>query len=194
MKNVSDGSTPVHTFFNPRLVEFAPDITLKSLIDVLSGGTNLLITLTPAQSPINSLAVEFSLILPPPSTPLISHFPERKTKPNVIPINVPPSHPVLSPNISPVWFSGVPHAFGLNPFTVPILNAPTESFATDNAQDSDADALNDAAEKGGEGLWAGKSLGVVSGFQTRENTRVLWLGGYEMVTDKYMNMDLPECV
>jgi oligosaccharyltransferase complex subunit beta len=176
------------------LVEFAPDITLKSLIDLLSGGTNLLIALTPAQSPINSFAAEFSLILPPPNTPLISHFPERKTKPDVIPIDVPPSHPILSPNVSPIWFSGVPHAFGLNPFIVPILNAPTESFATDNTQDSDADALVDATEKGGEGLWAGNSLGVVSGFQTRENTRVLWLGGYEMATDEFMSKALPRYV
>jgi Oligosaccharyltransferase 48 kDa subunit beta. len=133
---------------------------------------------------LTSLASEFSLILPPPGTPLVSHFPERDEPATVIPINVPP-HPILTPKLPPVWFAGVPHALGNNPLLVPILRAPTESFAADSIDDSGADALVDAAEKGGEGFWAGNQMGVVAGFQALGGARVTWVGGDALFSDEY---------
>ena len=73
-----------------------------------------------------------------------------------------------------------------------MLDVPQESFATNTADDGRASVLVDVAEKGGEGLWAGQSLGGVSGFQTMANTRALWLGGVDMLTDAFMNKDLPK--
>jgi oligosaccharyltransferase complex subunit beta len=108
----------------------------------------------------------------------------------MIPITPPKSHAFLSSNLSPIWFSGTPHAFGSNPYLVPILNAPSESFAADSTGDSDADALVDAAEKAGEGLWAGSQLGVVSGFQTKDSARAAWVGGVEMFTDQYFKKEV----
>jgi oligosaccharyltransferase complex subunit beta len=93
-----------------------------------------------------------------------------------------------------VWFSGVPHAFSANPLLLPILKAPSESFATDSNDDNDADIMVDATEKGGEGLWAGQSLGVVSGFQTKENSRVLWAGGVELFSNKFMKKDVSKYI
>ncbi|KAK0492213.1 Oligosaccharyltransferase 48 kDa subunit beta-domain-containing protein [Armillaria luteobubalina] len=87
---------------------FAKDITPQNLVQLLSLNTNLLIALSPKQTTLSSLAAEFSLILPPPGTPLISHFPERDGPPNVIPISVPQS-PLLTPNTPPVWVSLVSH-------------------------------------------------------------------------------------
>lgn len=54
---------------------------------------------------------------------------------------------------------------------MPILNAPPEAFASDAASDKDAQALVDAADKGGEGIWAGSELSVVSGFVTKTGGR-----------------------
>lgn len=73
---------------------------------------------------------------------------------------------------------------------VPILKAPSESFAADSNDDKSSDALVDAAEKGGEGLWAGSSLGLVSGFQTSDNARVAWVGGVDMFSDEYINKEV----
>lgn len=157
---------------------------------LLSGKTNLLLALGPKQTPLTSLASEFSLILPPPNTPLISHIPKRDTPASVIPIELPASHPFLTADTPPVWFSGVPHVIGNNPLLVPILNAPAESFASDSTDDSGADALVDAAEKGGEGLWAGSSLGVVTGFQTRDGARVTFVGGVEVFSDAFARKEI----
>ena len=95
-----------------------------------------------------------------------------------------------------MWFSGVPFVLGSNPLLVPILNAPPEAFASDATDDSGADALVEAAEKGGEGLWAGSSLGVVAGFQARDakGARAAWVGGVEMFSDEYMRKEIEKCV
>jgi len=65
------------------------------------------------------------------------------------------------------------------------LYAPPESFASDSSSNSGADALVDAAEKGGEGLWAGSQLSVVTGFQARGGARATWVGGVELFSDAY---------
>ncbi|KAF8898247.1 oligosaccharyl transferase beta subunit [Gymnopilus junonius] len=164
---------------------FAKDITPQSLISLLDLETNLILGLSTKQTPLASLAPEFSLILPPPGTPLISYFPKREESPSLIPIT--PSKydatEILNKDLPPVWFSGVPHAFGNNPLLVPILHAPAESFASE-VDGGSADALVDAAEKGGEGLWAGSQLGIVTGFQALNGARVTWLGGVDLLTDE----------
>lgn len=123
----------------------------------------------------------------------MSYFPERQDPPTVIPVSVPSDSPVLTPNLPPVWFSGVPHALGNNPFLVPILRAPAESFAAEMDGGS-ADAIVDASEKGGEGLWAGSSLGLITGFQTLDGARVTWIGSVDTFSDKYAQKAISEYV
>ncbi|KAJ7577529.1 oligosaccharyl transferase beta subunit [Mycena floridula] len=171
---------------------FAKDITPQALVKLLAGNTNLLIALSQKQNFLTSLASEFSLILPPPGTPLLSYFPERKDPPTVIPIDVASSAPMLTKNTPPVWFSGLPFALGDNPLLVPILNAPPESFASD--ADSGPDALVDASQRGGEGLWAGSQLSVAAGFQTIEGGRVAWVGGAELFSNKFANKEVSKGV
>jgi oligosaccharyltransferase complex subunit beta len=168
---------------------YAPDITPQSLVTLLQGKTNLLLALGPKQTPLTSLASEFSLILPPPGTPLISHFPKRDTPASVIPIDL-PSHPILTPGTPPIWFSGISHALGNNPLLFPIVHAPAESFAADSTEDLSADTLADAADKGGEGLWAGSSMAIVSGFQTKTGARATWVGGVELFSDAFARKEL----
>ncbi|KAJ7066760.1 oligosaccharyl transferase beta subunit [Mycena amicta] len=171
---------------------FAKDITPQSLVELVSGGTNLLVALSQKQTPISSLAAEFSLILPPPGTPLLSFFPERKESPSLIPIAPPASSNILSTNLAPVWFSGVPIALGSNPLLFPILPAPPESFAGDIS--SGADALVDAGDKGGEGLWAGSQVSVVAGFQAIGGARIAWLGGVDMLKNTLAKKDVAKGV
>ena len=80
---------------------------------------------------------------------------------------------------------------------MPILRAPSESFAAETdegANDKNADAVVDAAEKGGEGLWAGGLMSVVTGFQTKNNARVVWAGGVEMFTDEFAEKEVSKWV
>ncbi len=170
---------------------FAQDVTPQSLVSLLSKGTNLLLALSPKkQTIVNSLAAEFSLILPPPGTPLLSHFPERDTPATVIPVN-PTENPIVPPKgLSPIWFSGVPFAYSPNPLLVPILNAPSESFAADSTSDSGAEAVVEAADKGGEGLWAGSQLGLVAGFQAHGGARVLWAGGVDLFSNEFAQKEV----
>ncbi|TFK25753.1 dolichyl-diphosphooligosaccharide-protein glycosyltransferase [Coprinopsis marcescibilis] len=170
------------------------DITPQNIVELLNLKTNVIVTLSPAQTSLSSLASEFSLILPPPASPLISYFPKRDESPTLIPISVPDkSSPVLTKHIAPVWFSGIPQALGNSPLIVPILKAPAESFAGELlTQGGSAESLVDAADKGGEGLWAGSSLGVVTGFQTASGGRITWLGGADMLTDELFQKSLPD--
>jgi oligosaccharyltransferase complex subunit beta len=150
----------------------------------LSSKTNLLIALSPKQNLLTSLAPEFSLVLPPPGSSLVSYFPERKENISVVPVEVPSTSNIISASTAPIWFSGVPFTLGNNPLVFPILKAPEESFAADS-EGIAADALADAADKGGEGLWAGSQLAIAAGFQTLGNARVAWVGGVELFSDEF---------
>jgi len=165
-------------------LDFSSDITPQSLVSLLEKGTNLLLALSHKQNLVNSLASEFSLILPPPQTPLVSHFPEREGPATVIPIT-PQSNVIVGSDLPPVWFSGIPAALGNNPLLFPILRAPAESFASDAVDDSGAESALEAADRGGEGLWAGSSLSLVTGFQTRKGARATWVGGVELFSDEF---------
>ncbi|KAF9480879.1 oligosaccharyl transferase beta subunit [Pholiota conissans] len=164
---------------------FAKDITPQSLVDLLRLKTNLIIALSTKQTPLSLLAPEFSLILPPPGTPLISYFPKRDEPASLVPITPTKrdATQIISDTSKPIWFSGVPQALGSNPQLVPILHAPAESFASE-IDGGSADALVDSAEKGGEGLWAGSQLSVVTGFQTLDGARVTWVGGVDLFSDE----------
>ena len=153
-----------------------------------------MLALSPKQTPLSSLASEFSLILPPPGTPLISHFPKRDTPSTLVPIQPPRAHDVISDNLGPVSFSGVPQSLGNNPMLIPFLKAPPQAFASDADSDNGADALVEAADKSGEGLWAGSSLSLVTGFQALSNARATWVGGVEMFSDEYINKEISKYV
>lgn len=185
--------------FEPKLTilftDFAKDITPQALISLANLKTNLIIGLSTKQTLLTSLAPEFSLVLPPPGTPLISYFPKRDEPSSLIPIT--PSKydatHILNKNLAPVWFSGVPQSLGNNPLLVPILHAPSQSFASE-VDGGSADALVDSAEKGGEGLWAGSQLSVVTGFQTLNGARVTWLGGVDMLNDELAQKEVSKYV
>ncbi|KAF5387529.1 hypothetical protein D9757_006606 [Collybiopsis confluens] len=198
---------------------FAKDITPQSLVELLTLGTNLMLTVGPKQNLLTSLAPEFSLLLPPPATPLVSFFPERSDPANVVSIDI-KSKPTPNDTFSVfsaavegnIWFSGTPFALGSNPLLFPILSAPAESFAADltDAPGLVSDALVEASEKGGEGLWAGSSLAVVAGFQTLigggtghgadsgpgedKQARVVWVGGSSLFSDEFANKKVVEKV
>ncbi|KAF8352229.1 oligosaccharyl transferase beta subunit [Amanita rubescens] len=172
----------------PETKHLGQDLMPQALIEALSRNVNILVALPQKQTPLSTLAAEFSLILPPPSSPLISYFPERQEGPTVIPVSPPSEHPILTNGLQPIWFTGAPHALASNPLLIPILRAPPQSFAGE--LDSSADVLVEAAEKGGEGLWAGSQLGIVTGFQALNNARVTFVGGAELFSDNFAQKEV----
>lgn len=50
----------------------------------------------------------------------------------------------------------------------------------------------DAFDKGGEGLWAGSGMGVVSGFIANGGARVAFTGGVEMFHEDFVKGTLVE--
>jgi oligosaccharyltransferase complex subunit beta len=171
------------------LAAFAPDITPQSLVSLLSSKVNLMIALSQTQTPLTGLALEFGLTPPPPETPLISHFPPRAGPPTIIPISTSAQNPILTTTqpFSTVLFSGIPFSLSTSPLIMPALHAPRESFATDTDTDAGFDVIVDAAEKGGEGLWAGSTLATVVAFQAVSGARITWAGGVSVFGDEFAN-------
>jgi len=175
-----------------QILDLGKDITPQSLVHLLSLNTNIIVALSTKQTQLSSLATEFSLILPPPGTPLVSYFPERQDSASLIPVPI-TANPVVSKDLPPVWFSGVPQALGNNPLLVPILRAPPQSFASE-IDGGSADLLVEAAEKGGEGLWAGSQLSLVTGFQTLTGSRITWVGGVSLFNDELAQKEVAKYV
>lgn len=80
-----------------------------------------------------------------------------------------------------------------NPLLVPILNAPPESFASE-VDGGSADALVDATERAGEGLWAGSKMSLVTGSQALNGARVTWVGGADVFSDEFANKEVAKWV
>jgi oligosaccharyltransferase complex subunit beta len=135
---------------------------------------------------MHPFGAEFGLTLPPPETPLMSHFPPRSGPLTTLEIPVSSDSKVLSGGLSPIVYSGINFALGTNPMLFPIVNAPAESFATDTTKDDEAEILVEVTNKGGEGLWAGSSMAVVAGFQSKSGARVVWTGSVDMFSNEYM--------
>lgn len=139
-----------------------------------------------------SFAAEFGLVLPPPETPLVSHFPPRKGPLGTLQIPLPVDSSILTSGTAPVLFNGINFAMSPNPMLFPIINAPPESFATDTTKDDEAEILVESSIKGGEGLWAGSSMGVVAGFQTKSGARIVLAGSIDMFSDKFATSKLAD--
>lgn len=165
-------------------------------MQLLNARTNLLIALSPTHSPLHTLALEFGLTTAPPETPLLSHFPPPDSPHTTLAIAPPPKSKIVSAGTGAVLYSGTAFALSGNPLQVPILRAPPESFAADAEGESDAGAesIVDAAERGGEGLWAGSALGTVVGFQTLNGARVTWVGGPSLFSDEFAQGEVAKCV
>ena len=167
---------------------FAADLSPQNLVQLLATNptTNVLIALSSSQTPLTTLAAEFGLALPPPNTPLVSHFPRRPEPHTVLEIPVTrKAHPLFRKGISPIAYEGVAFALGDNPRGFSILNAPAESFSSDTKSDDSADSLYEVSEKGGEGLWAGSKMSVASGFQTSTGARVGWVGSVKAFSNEF---------
>ncbi|KAI0747762.1 Dolichyl-diphosphooligosaccharide-protein glycosyltransferase [Daedaleopsis nitida] len=133
-------------------------------------------------------------ITPQSLVSLLNKKTNRDTPVTVIPVEPPRAHHIISYNLQPVWFSGVPQSLGNNPMLVPLLKAPPQAFASDADGDSGADALVEAADKSGEGLWAGSSLSLVTGFQALSNARATWVGGVQMFSDEFIKKEVAKGV
>ncbi|CAG7846645.1 Dolichyl-diphosphooligosaccharide--protein glycosyltransferase 48 kDa subunit Short=Oligosaccharyl transferase 48 kDa subunit; AltName: Full=Oligosaccharyl transferase beta subunit 1 {ECO:0000312/WormBase:T09A5.11}; Flags: Precursor [Serendipita indica DSM 11827] len=176
--------------FAPTTKTLSSDISPQSLLQLLSQKVNLMVALSPKTTPMHSFASEFGLILPPPETPLFSHFPARKGPRTTLEVPLNPDSSVVKSTSSPILFSGINFGISTNPMLFSIVNAPAESFATDTTKEEEAEILIESANRGGEGLWAGSAMSVVAGFQTKSGARVVWAGGVDMFSNDFASSTL----
>ncbi|KAG8758548.1 oligosaccharyl transferase glycoprotein complex, beta subunit [Ceratobasidium sp. 428] len=176
--------------FAPTSKSFASDITPQSLVKLLTLNTNILFALSPKATPLSSLAAEFGLSLPPPNTPLMSHWPARSGPHTTLPISLFKVHPAIRQGLPPIYFSGTSFSLGDNPQLFSIVQAPPESFAADSEDNANAETVAEMADRGGEGLWAGSSMSVVAGFQVAGGARATWVGGVSVFSDEFAKIEL----
>ncbi|QRW26762.1 oligosaccharyltransferase complex subunit [Rhizoctonia solani] len=100
------------------------------------------------------------------------------------------AHPLVTPNLPPILFSGVNFALNDNPRVFSILRAPVESFAADSEDDVNAETVAEMADRGGEGFWAGNSMSVVAGFQVAGGARAAWVGGVSVFSDEFAKAEV----
>lgn len=91
-----------------------------------------------------------------------------------------------------ILYKGAAHAYTSPPphSLYKILSAPSTSFSVDSdalASDKSHVMIVDTFEKGGEGLWAGSGMGVVSGFISNGGARIGVVGGVEVFSDGFVN-------
>jgi oligosaccharyltransferase complex subunit beta len=174
---------------------FAKDITPQNILTLLSQDVNILFALSSTtHTPLTSLAAEFGLIYPPPGTGLISHFPPGREEKDIVEIDI-SSSPLSSPSKAKgkkILYKGASHAYSSPPphSLFKILSAPIESFSIDSdssSTDKSHMMIVDGYEKGGEGLWAGSGMGIVSGFVANGGARVAFTGGVEMFGEEFVN-------
>lgn len=90
------------------------------------------------------------------------------------------TQPILFPN-------GVAHKLGLNPLLLPVLSAPQTAFSGELTELDDEEREVDALAGGkNKEVLAGSKAALVSGFQTRDNARVGWVGSVEMLSDNVL--------
>ncbi|KZO95106.1 Dolichyl-diphosphooligosaccharide-protein glycosyltransferase 48kDa subunit [Calocera viscosa TUFC12733] len=178
----------------PSAKTYPQDLSPQSLVHLLSDRTqptNILFVLQPSTPsvPLRDLAREFGISFPPPATPLIDYFSA------VSPANA--TSLLLSPPLSQhtagfesgkILYHGISHLRSSNPLLVNFLNAPPTSYAADPLEP--ADAVVEAAASGGEGLWAGGRMGLVTGFEVLlGGGRAMWVGSLDLFADAATSID-----
>jgi len=177
--------------FAPTAKTFSPDLSPQTLLQLLNKQTNLLIAVSSTHTPMHGFAAEFGLTTAPAETALVSHFAKDASRPHTtLEIALSKHKAVSAPGT--VLYSGTAYSLNGNPLQVPILRAPPEAYAvdTDTSSDENPESLVEAANKGGDGLWAGETLGVVVGFQARNGARVAWTGGVSLFSDKFAQANI----
>ncbi|KAL7409884.1 dolichyl-diphosphooligosaccharide--protein glycosyltransferase 48 kda subunit precursor, partial [Mrakia frigida] len=185
--------------FSPSTKTFSSDLTPQSLVRYLSLNGNILLALSPSLSEFNrDFAREFSLEFQPSDSYLIDHshyvpsfdVPSSSSSSPHTAIALPPTD-TLSKNSAivseetrrgaPVLYRGVGHRIVPgSPLTVEILKGTREGYSAEPRESEGAEDSIYPSE-----FLAGGSVGLVTGMQTLDNSRVVFAGSVELFSDRF---------
>ncbi|RKP00505.1 hypothetical protein CXG81DRAFT_3970, partial [Caulochytrium protostelioides] len=174
-----------HVFLAPGATALAASVfSPVQFGEFVNLGGNLLVVVDSAMpAALRQLAIEFSLEFDDSGTlvmdPLNALDPADPTRFRVAPSQSRSRH-VTGSMAGPAVFRGIGHRLtGKNPFTFPVLSAHPAAysdFETPAAAADGAVVLDPGAQ-------AGATMQLVSGFQARNNARILFAGSMELFSD-----------
>jgi dolichyl-diphosphooligosaccharide---protein glycosyltransferase subunit DDOST/WBP1 len=169
-------------------VALGSHLTPQLLVEFLNKGGNILFAASSSTSEsLRNFARELDIDLPPRDSLLADHFtfhpssPRNHTLLTLSSTNF-PSLPAVENIFSPetlastIVYRGAAHALGNGPFLLPLVKATGTSYVFDGKED--LDSVEEPYVAGGQAF-------LVSGFQARNNARVVITSSLDMFSDEY---------
>lgn len=160
-----------HGFSNSEILEF------------INKGGNVLIGSSVISEDIRNLTGEFGIYLAREKTVVVDHFSYNKSDSDkhslLIVKNFKKNNYVLSDEVTqgpPILYRGVAHLLTNNQLIVPILGAERTAYTYD---------IKDEHDFVKEPCVAGTQVSLVTGFQARNNARIIVAGSIEMFSNTY---------
>jgi len=176
--------------FAPTSKSFASDLSPQALVQFLEDGGNILLAGSTEISEFwRDFVREFEIDFDDRSTSVIDHFNHLDQDPTKIlssiektklvedQVIIPDSIRKSSP---PVLFRGIGHSIGKNPLLMNVLRASPLAYS--------AELLSNETDP--NPFIIGDEIGLISGFQTKKQTRISFVGSVEFFSDEFINAQI----
>lgn len=171
--------------FAPTTKSFPSDLSPQTLVQFLEDGGNILLAGSSNISEYwRDFAREFDLDFDDRSTSVIDNFHHLDKDPLKIYSSLEPTpliedQIVIPPSIRatklPVLFRGIGHAVGKNPLLMSVLRAIPLAYSAElNSKEVDPNPFI-----------IGDEIGLISAFQTKKQTRIVFIGSLDFFSDEF---------
>ncbi|KAI8454936.1 oligosaccharyltransferase 48K subunit, partial [Phakopsora pachyrhizi] len=177
--------------FAPSSKHFAADLSPQALVQYLNDGGNILLAGSSDISEFwRDFVREFEIDFDDRSTAVMDHFQNHDQDPTKIysqadsnsrliedEVIIPSS---IKSSLSPILFRGIGHSIGKNPMLMSILRASPVAYSKEigtNETDTNPFIIGD-------------EIGLISGFQTRKQSRISFVGSIDFFSDDFFNAEL----
>ncbi|QSL67090.1 hypothetical protein MERGE_001477 [Pneumocystis wakefieldiae] len=168
---------------NTKIEHYLPNSKIHQFIN--QGGNILIAALSTAPKNIRDLTSELGIYLSEKDSLVVDHFSYDKSDSQkhslLIVDNLKKNSYVLSNNVikgPPILYRGISHSLGNSQLIVPILSTGRTAYSYNTKDESNF------AKK----PWvAGSQTNLVTGFQARNNARIVVTGSIEMFSDNFFN-------
>ncbi|EFP74210.1 uncharacterized protein PGTG_00166 [Puccinia graminis f. sp. tritici CRL 75-36-700-3] len=176
--------------FSPTAKSFPADLSPQALVQFLEDGGNILLAGSTNLSEYwRDFGREFDVDFDDRASSVIDNFHHLDQDPLTTytsietnpliedQIVIPPS---LRSNNLPVLFRGIGHAVGKNPLLMSVLRASPLAYSAEaKSKESDPNPFI-----------IGDEIGLVSAFQTKKQSRILFVGSLDFFSDQFMTTEL----
>ena len=169
------------------------NLTPQLLVQFLNDGGNILLASSSSTSEsLRDFARELDIDLPPRDSLYADHFsyhPKSTRNHTLVTLdsenfpNLPHVESILSPETrgSKIVYRGAAHGLGSGAFLLPLIKGKRTSYVYDGKED--LDTVEDPYVAGSQSF-------LVSGFQARNNARVVVTSSLDMFSDEYASLNI----